>query len=333
MIFINIGYIKKADIPVKIIERIKQFLGIIKKEQYDVGTVFKIPRNIKEKKQERFIQKFINELKKMKIDTIVFSEEIINSGLYKKIEDEICKINKQVINGKRLMQYMNFNIFEYILQIQKVQMNKQDVFFLIKKDNSIDLQFLEPYIENCKTVNIVTNDMERLKKVQDNLYEKEDILISVSNNKNKALKKAKYIFNINMNKNEIKKYKIDRNAIIINFKENVKIEDPSFEGINVNYFQISIPDDYIEKYENFCRENEFDIAKIYESILLKKIQSEKAKNIMMSKTDLEKRKNIEADIIKKDNVKIIGLIGNNGRINENEIIRNAKLNSDCKVKI
>ena len=112
----------------------------------------------------------------------------------------------------------------------------------------MDLQFLEPYIENCKTVNIVTNDMERFKKVQDNLYEKEDILISVSNNKNKALKKAKYIFNVNMNKSEMKKYKIDRNAIIINLKENVKIDDTSFEGININYFQISIPDDYIEKY-------------------------------------------------------------------------------------
>lgn len=324
MIFINIGYIKKADIPVKIIERVKQFLGIIKKEQYDVGTVYKIPRNIKEKKQEKFIQKFINELKKVKIDTVVFSEEIINSNLYEGIVDEICKVNKGIVNGKRLMQYMNFDIFEYILKIQKEPMNKQDVFFMIKKDNNMDLQFLEPYIENCKTVNIVTNDMERFKKVQDNLYEKEDILISVSNNKNKALKKAKYIFNVNMNKSEMKKYKIDRNAIIINLKENVKIDDTSFEGININYFQISIPDDYIEKYEIFCKENEFDTVKIYEAILLRKIQSQKAKSVMLSKTDLKKRKNIEADIIKKDNVKITGLIGNNGRIDENEIIKNAK---------
>lgn len=324
MIFINIGYIKKADIPVKIIERVKQFLGIIKKEQYDVGTVFKIPRNIKEKKQEKFIHKFINELKKVKIDTVVFSEEIINSNLYEGIVDEICKVNKRIVNGKRLMQYMNFDIFEYILKIQKEPMNKQDVFFMIKKDNNMDLQFLEPYIENCKTVNIVTNDMERFKKVQDNLYEKEDILISVSNNKNKALKKAKYIFNVNMNKSEMKKYKIDRNAIIINLKENVKIDDTSFEGININYFQISIPDEYIEKYEIFCKENEFDTVKIYEAILLRKIQSQKAKSVMLSKTDLKKRKNIEADIIKKDNVKITGLIGNNGRIDENEIIKNAK---------
>ncbi len=324
MIFINIGYIKKADIPVKIIERVKQFLGIIKKEQYDVGTVFKIPRNIKEKKQEKFIHKFINELKKVKIDTVVFSEEIINSNLYEGIVDEICKVNKRIVNGKRLMQYMNFDIFEYILKIQKEPMNKQDVFFMIKKDNNMDLQFLEPYIENCKTVNIVTNDMERFKKVQDNLYEKEDILISVSNNKNKALKKAKYIFNVNMNKSEMKKYKIDRNAIIINLKENVKIDDTSFEGININYFQISIPDDYIEKYEIFCKENDFDTVKIYEAILLRKIQSQKAKSVMLSKTDLKKRKNIEADIIKKDNVKITGLIGNNGRIDENEIIKNAK---------
>ena len=35
-----------------------------------------------------------------------------------------------------------------------------------------------------------------------------------------------------------------------------------------------------------------------------------------------KRKNIILDMIEQDKVKVIGLIGNNGKIDENEIIRN-----------
>ena len=55
----------------------------------------------------------------------------------------------------------------------------------------LNLQFLSKFIENCKTVNIVTNDIARFKEVQERIYENENILIGISNNKSKALKRAR----------------------------------------------------------------------------------------------------------------------------------------------
>ena len=180
------------------------------------------------------------------------------------------------------------------------------------------------FVENCKIVNIVTNDMERFKEIQNSLYKKENILIGVSNNKNKSLKRAKYIFNINMNKRDLEKFKINRDAIIVNFDNYVQYNSKTFDGINVNYFQISMPDEYIEKFENINECGEFDNVKLYEGILIKEIEMENKKVSMLSKSELSKRKNMVQDIIHRDGIKIIGLIGNNGKIEEREIMLDKK---------
>ena len=67
-------------------------------------------------------------------------------------------------------------------------MKQEDIYIVFKREQGLDLNFLKRFIENFKTANIVTNDIERLKNVQDNLLENDGILIAVSNNKKKALK-------------------------------------------------------------------------------------------------------------------------------------------------
>ena len=157
--------------------------------------------------------------------------------------------NVQVLNGKKLMEFMEFQVVKYVLNKQKANMKEEEIYIVFKKSSDIDLNFLKKFIEKFRVVNIVTNDVERLKNVQDNLLENDGILISVSNNKRKALKRAKYILNINLNKEELSKYKINRNAIIINIREIVKYDSSGFEGININQIKIKCPDEFIEKFE------------------------------------------------------------------------------------
>ena len=85
--------------------------------------------------------------------------------------------------------------WEHVLNKQKKNMKQEEIYIIFKKCSNLDLNFLKRFIEGFRIVNIVTNDLERLKNVQDNLLENDGILISVSNNKRKALKRAKYIFN------------------------------------------------------------------------------------------------------------------------------------------
>ena len=195
------------------------------------------------------------------------------------------------------------------------------ILIVFKREQGLDLNFLKRFIENFKTANIVTNDIERLKNVQDNLLENDGILIAVSNNKKKALKRAKYIINVNLNKEELEKYVINRNSIIINLQENVKYDSPSFDGININYLQISCPDEYLEKFELIGNiEADFDLVKLYESILL-------CSNIQ--KLELEDVN----DRIIKDDIKITGLIGNNGPILDDELQKIHKANLDKMRKL
>ena len=59
-------------------------------------------------------------------------------------------------------------------------MKKEDIYIVFKEDKSLNLKFLERFIENFKTTNVVTNEIERMRNIQNNLLENEDILISVS---------------------------------------------------------------------------------------------------------------------------------------------------------
>ena len=260
-------------------------------------------------KDKKSIQKrLVKKIYKQKIDAIVFSKELEG-----KFKDDICEmlklddnINVKMINGKKLMEYMEFDIMKYILEKQKHSMKQEDIYIIFKRDNSLNLNFLVRFIENFRMTNVVTNDIARLKNVQDNLLDNENILISVSNNKKKALRRAKYVLNVNLTTEELAKYNINRNAVIINIRENVKYSNPGFEGINVNYFDINVPDEFDEKFEQMG--NNFDLVKLYESILI-------AENFGEASTEKVYEK------IARDEIKVKNVIGINGRISDEELER------------
>ena len=254
VIFLVVGYIKTERLDRKIFSKLEI-------RNFDDNYVIAIDKNYKTKTKKRLVRY----IKKLNIDTLVFSKEL--DGEFK---EEICNMllnyNVDILNGKRLMNFMKLEIVKYVLDKQNKNMKNEDIYIIFKKNEKMDFENLKEFIENFRMTNIVTNDLTRMKNIQENLLENDGILISVSNNKKKALKRAKYILNINLTKEELSKYYINRNAIIINIKENVKYDILNFDGININYFGIKCPDELIEKFEQIG-EN-FDFVKLYESILL-----------------------------------------------------------------
>ena len=294
-----IGYIKEESLQNK-------FFRKIEIRNFDNNFIISISSKCKFKK--RVMQKLVKYIGRLNIDALVFSKE-----LEKRFKPEICEMLQlekvQILNGKKLMEFMEFEIVKYVLNKQKKYMKQEEIYIIFKKCSNLDLNFLKRFIEGFRIVNIVTNDLERLKNVQDNLLENDGILISVSNNKRKALKRAKYILNINLNKEELEKYRINRDAIIINIQENVKYGESGFDGININYFNIKCPDEYMETFEQIG--NDFDLVQLYESILLN--------------DNIQKKKIEDAyERIEKDDIKIINLIGNNGIISDEELKKISK---------
>lgn len=296
-----IGYIKKENIGNRLFHRIEI-------RNFDNNYVIAIP----DKYRKREKQKLVKYIQKLKIDAIVFSKDF-----EEEFKLEICnmlsKTNVQILIGKKLMEFMEYEIVKYVLDKQNTNSKQEDVYIIFKKTDKLNLDFLKKFIENFRMVNVVTNDIEKLKRIQENLLDNEGTLISVSNNKKKALKRAKYIVNINLNKEELNKYTVNRDAIIINIQENVKYDKTSFDGININYFDIQCPDEFVEIFEQIG-EN-FDIVQMYESMIFRD---------NMHKTQLD---NVYKRI-SEDGIQITGLIGNNGKITDEELQKIHKLNLD-----
>ena len=281
----SIGYIKKEKLNKNIFRKID-----IRK--YNENYIFTVD-NIEKPKIQRKLTKYI---KKLNIHTLVFSKELDEEYKEKNLFKDVG-----VLNGKQLMDFMKFEIVKYIINKQSKDTKEENIYIIFKKDSKLDLNFLEEFIENFKMTNVVTNDIERLKNIQEDLLENEGVLISISNNKRKALKRAKYILNINLNKDELCKYNINKNAVIINVQEFVKYDNTNFDGININYFEIKCSDELQETLEQIGEE--FDLVKLYESMLIRNnIQKIKEK-------------------IKKDGICVTGLIGNNGKITDEEMLR------------
>lgn len=295
-----IGYIKEEKL-------IGKFFRKIEVRSFNDNYIIAVDN----KNDIKIKKRLIKAIKKLKIEAIVFSKSL--EGEFEVQIRDILNSNDnnnigiKIINGKKLMEYMQYEILEYIIKKRKEDIKLEDVYIVFKKDSKLDLNFLKKFIENFRMTNIVTNEVDRLKNVQDNLLENDNILISVSNNKRKALKRAKYILNVNLDKAELEKYRINRNSTIINIKENVRYDNVSFDGININNFNIELSDEYVERFE--VLNEKFENTKLYESVLINENYT---------------NKNIEKiyDRINNDEIKVKELIGNNGKISDEELKMN-----------
>ncbi len=323
-----IGYVKELDEPISLLDKIRyHFFNEIEVEKFEDNYIFRIPiceKNIA-KKFHVIMEKLFSQMQKHKISTVIFSDKLSSesdTGIVFRDEFYREKLG-QVDQKKKLMEYMPFQILEYILKIQQRDIRQEDVYFLIKKDNRKDFSFLDDFIQSCKTVNIITNDISRFQKIQQDLYEQEDILIGVSNNRSKSLRKARYVFNVNMDNKDLEKLRIHRDAIIIHMQKDGKYEENCFQGINVNQLLLTLPDEYVEKMDriNALDVDKFNLEKFYEAMLLEKLEKEKNKSLVQAESYIKKDYfYLASEIIEKDEIEIRSLVGSNGIISKDEII-------------
>ena len=236
--------------------------------------------NISNKKIEKIIKKhFLN--KNIKV---VLSNEL-NKDEYKKILD---KYNVKYLNGNLAKKKLIFNTLEYINKIQNKKNIQRDIIVLINESNDIYLNIITRLAFECKSLKIVSNKIYNFKKLEEKLYKENGIAIQFSNSYSKSLKKSEIIINLDFSDLLINEYEINKNAIIINTENKIKIKSKMFNGIIINSLIIKLPPN-IEKMKKI---KEFNSLLIYESLI---------------ETGLE-----------KVNVKILNLIGINGVIGKRE---------------
>lgn len=300
MLVNRIGFVRKDNRKYeKRIEKICKFIRKIflkvKIEYIQNDVMFLIP-NYKE--NSKFILKIISQKIKKYVDKIGITELIFEDNL-NYLRDKLDRYF--ISDGKLIMKKNLIGIFEYIFKISKKNINLENVYVLVNEYNKQNTYIINELIEKFKTVNIITENIKKYRRME-NYWFNEGILITVSNNKRKSLKNAKYIINIDFDKNKILMYNINSNSIIINLSyEDIKPKS-NFNGVLINNIELKID----KNKEDFI--NEF-YGNINKKIFLETIIK---KNIK------------ELDYIKKINynynVKISELIGTRGRLENNEFL-------------
>ena len=136
----------------------------------------------------------------------------------------------------------------------------------------------------------------------ENYWYSKGVLITVSNNRRKSLRNAKYIINIDFDKNKILMYNINSNSIIINLIDEFISIKSNFNGVLINNIELKIDSN------KECFINEF-YGNINKKIFLETI---------IKKND--KKLEYINEINQEYNVKISGLIGVRGILENNEFL-------------
>ena len=277
-----IKYENEPKLLKKIIYRIINVFNIIQVEEIENNRkIYLIPNINKINVYKRINKKLLKEETKTQKVQVVLSKEI------EKYKDKF--LNYKIIDGENIFTGSIENIIEKVIGDNRLEL--QDIYVTTNYyiDNNINI--IKNLSAKVKSINIVTKEIEKYKILEEIMQEK-GIVVSVSNNKKKSLKKSKIIINLDFTEEKLNEYILNRNAIIVNIKKNRMTKLKNFEGIIIKEIDIELD----KKEKSFKRENRLDNFKnveIYESL----------KN----------------RTYRKDEINISRLYGNNGEILEKEL--------------
>ena len=182
----------------------------------------------------------------------------------------------------------------YIVNLKNIKKEDTEISILVNYITQNTLENIKKIARQYKRLNIVTNHIEKFKKIEEELYNKEGIMIIVTNNKKKSLSKSKIILNIDFPKELLNKYNIYENAILVNIRGNMKIARKRFNGITINDYEIKLNN---LDYSQINNKNQYNIRDIYEASFYK----------TMPYREIVKQ-------INADKPEVTSLYGNNGAI-------------------
>lgn len=275
-------YIQEIDKPTKIEKIFNRFIL--------EGNKIKIPIQ-ENSKIERLAKKTNRLLKKKEENRIILSNEIRKNEVYVSF---LNSYNLEIIDGKFLDDYLICDMVDYIMKKKELKSEETEISILCNQITDLIVLDIENFAKKMKRVNIVTNHIDKFKKIAEKIYDDYGIIITISNNRKKSLAKSKIIINYDFVSESINKFNLYEEAVIINVKEKTKINKKRFNGVNIIDYTISVGKDEDFDYD---LENKFNKKAIYESTIYKKDSYKKI-----------------IDKIKKDDVEINNLIGMHGVI-------------------
>ena len=250
-------YIEKNDNP----NFIEKKFNILKVN--DNTITVPMYENMKQKNIEKIARKTEKIIKKYsKSKKIILNKEMQKEELYK---NYLNTYDLEIINGKWLFEILLIDIVEYIIKKRKLE--KVNISILINDVTDIEIENLKILAQKYKSINIVTNHIEKFKRLEESLNKDEGIVITITNNKKRSLSKSDIVLNIDFPTELVNKFIIKDNAIIVNFKGKIKINRKRFNGLSIYNYEIDYRDD---KKEEKALNGKYNLKDIYEAGVYKK---------------------------------------------------------------
>jgi len=283
-------------------------LYYIKEGQSSVFTRIKILENqcqipalnLNIKRNEKIVKK----IKKRNINKVILSK---NLKEHKQFIECLNNYDVTIFDGKWIMQYLLENIIEYLEKKEKIANIDEITILANDLTNEVKKNIIK-FSNKYKKIRIITNHLEKFKKLEEELYNKNGISIIITNNKRKALAKSLLIVNFDFVEENINQYNISENAIIINLNEKIRINKKRYCGLIIT--------DYKVEFGNINDEEVLDMEDVFEKqkdFCLKEIIEAKVYSITQRNADFNRFEIVE-DYIKKYNLKIKEIYGMNGKL-------------------
>lgn len=197
--------------------------------------------------KDKNVMKVIKKLIKNDIESVVLSKAIIEDNNF---INALNANNIKIFNGRWLEKYLTFEIIDYIIAYKDIKKEETEIAITANEITDLTIETIQVLAKQYKRLTVVTNHIEKLRKIEKDLYDNNGILIVVANNIKKSLLKPAIILNLDFNRQVLNKYRINEKAIIINVEGNMKINSKRFCGININDYEIEVG-----REENIWREN------------------------------------------------------------------------------
>lgn len=256
-------YIQENDKPCKWLN--KAFPKVELKE--NVIIITGMCEKMKEKKSIKLAKKIDSILKKSKSNKLVLSKKIQENEV---IKNMLYSYGYDIVNGKWLFEGLSSQVIDYIVAKKNIKKEESYISVLVNDLSDYTLQNIILFAKEFKSLNIVTNHIEKFKKIEQKILKETGLIITVTNNKKKSLIKPQIILNIDFPNELINKYTIKDDAIIINICNNIKIKKKRFNGLVINDYEINVNDEAFNS-SIFKSIDKYYINQIYESSFYKKI--------------------------------------------------------------
>ena len=230
-------YIKEIDKPNKLL-KIGNWIRVKNNE-----IILPIQgEEIKSKQAQKLSIKTRKILQKRNTNKIILSKEIKKQENYC---NDLYSYGFDIPDGKWLWEILSCESLDYIVEKQNLKKQELMVSILVNQLSEITLQNIKQLVKEYKRINIVTNHMQQLKRLEDEMLEQEGMMITVTNNKKKSLLKSNLILNIDFPTELIKKKRFS--GICINDYEIKKIQGLEYEDIENQFWNKDIYEAYFYK--------------------------------------------------------------------------------------